>query len=348
MRLGTLSFEHLTEQEQQELSPALLQRFLASPEGLRLEDLSVEDERDLPYSIKLDMRATAYQARVAAMTIPAELQGWARLMAKRFGPLVKIHQNTLPWLEALMVARYGEEPSSWPAAFSTDDVHRALAWMKGKRHEKKHGRVPFGIQYLDLDDSGFARVKTLLAMATIFMLAYGARILAATLGAIACVVAVKTGQFSLTLPFVVGSALSNFWENELIDHLFRARSYTAPTDHWIALYTAAPGETGGGTEVSGGSYARVQVAAGFANFEGTNGETTNVDSAGTGGATQNRNAITFPAPTANWGNVTHFASLDASTSGNFYFYGALTDAKTVNNGDPAPAFATGDLDFALA
>lgn len=348
MRLGSLSFDALTDQEQQELTPALLERFMASPEGLRLEDLSVEDERDLPYSIKLDMRATAYQARVAAMTIPAELQRWAALMAKRYGPLVKIHLNTLPWLEALMVARHGEEPSSWPEAFTTDDVHRALAWMKGKRHGHMHGRTPRGIQYLDLEDSGFARVRTLLATATIFVLACGAQLLAAALGVIACVIAIKTRQFSLTLPFVVGTALSNFWENELIDHLFRARSYTAPTDHYIALYTAAPGETGGGTEVTGGSYARVQVAAGFANWEGTNGETTNVDSAGTGGATQNRNAITFPAPTGNWGSVTHFASLDASTSGNFYFYGALNVAKTVNNGDPAPAFAAGDLDFALA
>lgn len=348
MRLGRLSFEHLTEQEQGELTPALLQRFMAAPDGLVLEELSFDEERDMPYSVKLDLRATAYQARVAAMTIPAELQSWARLMAKRYGSLVKIHQNRLPWLEALMVARHGEEPSSWPAEFSTDDVHRALAWMKGKRHGHKHGRVPFGIEYLDIEEAGFARVRTLLAMATIFVLAYGAQLLAAVLGVIACVVAIKTGQFSLTLPFVVGSALSNFWENELIDHLFRARSYTAPTDHWIALYTAAPGETGGGTEVSGGSYARVQVAAGFANFEGTNGETTNVDSAGTGGATQNRNAVTFPAPSANWGSVTHFASLDASSAGNFYFYGALTVAKTVNNGDPAPAFAAGDLDFALA
>jgi hypothetical protein len=37
--------------------------------------------------------------------------------------------------------------------------------------------------------------------------------------------------------------------------------------------------------------------------------------------------------------VTHFGIWDASTSGNLLFCQALTTAKTVNNGDPAPAFA---------
>lgn len=144
------------------------------------------------------------------------------------------------------------------------------------------------------------------------------------------------------------SALSNYLENELIDHLFRARAFTAPTEHYIALFTAAPSDSGGGTEVTGGSYARVNVTPGFAEWEGTGGETTDVDSAGTGGATQNRNAITFPAPTADWGQATHFGIFDASSGGNLLLHGALTTPKTVNNGDPAPSFAAGDLDITLA
>ncbi len=82
---------------------------------------------------------------------------------------------------------------------------------------------------------------------------------------------------------ILGTAFSDFWENELLDHLFRARAYTAPTVLAVALYTAAPGETGGGTEVSGGSYARVDHPPLFSNWEGTGAEVTAVDSAGRAG-----------------------------------------------------------------
>lgn len=314
---------------------------------LKLEHFTPDEQKELPYAELLTLRADAYRRHVAAMAVPAELVTWAKRMAQRYGPQVRVWQNTLPWLEALMVARYGEEPSSWPADFSLDDVDRALAWMRGRRVGTMKGRTPGGIEYLDLEDGGFARVRALWATVLIFLGAYAVPLLAGALGFIVCAV-VGAWDLAAPVPIIIGTALSNFWENELIDHLFRARSYTAPTDIYFALYTAAPGETGGGTEVSGGSYARVQVACGFANFEGTGGETTNADSAGTGGATQNRNAITFPAPSANWGVASHFAGLDASTSGNFYFYGALAAAKTINNGDPAPSFAAGDFDFSLA
>ncbi|HEY9245638.1 MAG TPA: hypothetical protein VIO11_02215, partial [Candidatus Methanoperedens sp.] len=52
------------------------------------------------------------------------------------------------------------------------------------------------------------------------------------------------------------AGMSDYLENKLIDHIFRARSFTAPTQLWVGLLTAAPSDAGGGTEVSGGSYAR--------------------------------------------------------------------------------------------
>lgn len=144
------------------------------------------------------------------------------------------------------------------------------------------------------------------------------------------------------------SALSDYLENELIDHIFRGRAFTAPSALYVALFTAAPSDAGGGTEVTGGSYARVQYDPGFANWLGTGGETTDVDSTGTGGATENRNAVTFPAPTANWGVVTHIGIFDASSGGNLLLHGPLATPKTVNDGDPAPSFPAGDLAPALA
>jgi hypothetical protein len=143
------------------------------------------------------------------------------------------------------------------------------------------------------------------------------------------------------------SAMSDYLENKSVDHLFRTSSFTKPTVLAVALYTAAPGETGGGTEVTGGAYARVENNPLDANWNATQGGTTG-DSSGTGGLTDNAGIITFPTPTANWGVVTHFAILDAATAGNFLLYGALTDPKTINDGDPAPTFPAGALDVTFA
>lgn len=135
------------------------------------------------------------------------------------------------------------------------------------------------------------------------------------------------------------SAMTDYLEGELIKHIFRTGSFTKPTALYIALFTAAPNDAGGGTEVTGGSYARAQLNPADANWAAP---------AAGNGVTSNAAAITFPAPTANWGSVTHFAIMDASTAGNMLFHGALTASKTVNNGDPAPEFAIGDLTVTFA
>ena len=112
---------------------------------------------------------------------------------------------------------------------------------------------------------------------------------------------------------------------------------------YIALFTTTPTDAGGGTEVSGGSYARVTVASTLANWAGTQGATTTVSSTGTSGTTSNNGAVTFPAPTANWGVVTSFGIYDNLTAGNLLYYANLTTSKTVNNGDAAPSFAISAL-----
>lgn len=142
-------------------------------------------------------------------------------------------------------------------------------------------------------------------------------------------------------------ALSDFVENKIIDWFLRGQAYTPPATVYVALLTAAPSDTGGGTEVSGGSYARVAVASSLANWAGTQAAASTTASSGTGGTTSNNTAITFPAPTANWGSVTHMAVYDASSAGNLLWYSALTTAKTVNNGDPAPSFPAASLTLQL-
>jgi len=55
------------------------------------------------------------------------------------------------------------------------------------------------------------------------------------------------------------AALSNYLENKLVDQLFRGQAYSFPTTLYIGLLTSAPSDSSSGTEVSGGSYARVAV-----------------------------------------------------------------------------------------
>lgn len=92
----------------------------------------------------------------------------------------------------------------------------------------------------------------------------------------------------------------------------------------------SPNDNNSGTEVSGGAYAR--EAATF--------------SAPVGGVTSNSVDITFTQATASWGTVTHFGILDASSGGNLLYHGALTTAKTVDNGDIFK-FTSGNLSVTL-
>lgn len=145
------------------------------------------------------------------------------------------------------------------------------------------------------------------------------------------------------------AAMSDFLENKLIDWFFRGQAIgitgasaaagTGPSNLYFGLLTTAPSDTGGGTEVTGGSYTRVTVASTLTNYAGTQGAGTSVASTGNTGTTSNNGVISFPSPTASWGAVSHFGIYDASTGGNLLFHGALTTPKTINSGDAAPSFA---------
>lgn len=141
------------------------------------------------------------------------------------------------------------------------------------------------------------------------------------------------------------AAKSDYLENKIIDWLFRGQTFTPPTTLFFGLLTANANDAGTLTEVSGGSYARVGVAASLANFAGTQGAGTTVASSGTSGTTSNNGTITFPAPTANWGSIVGMGVWDASTGGNLLVYAALGTAKTVNSGDSAPSFAAGAFTY---
>ena len=137
------------------------------------------------------------------------------------------------------------------------------------------------------------------------------------------------------------SALSDYSESALLQELFNGAAYAAP-DTWVSLYTDSPGDDDSGTEVSGGSYARVRV---YANGGGSpDWNTAVVD--GIGYLVDNSDDITFPTASGSWGTVTHFGVHDAVSGGNLLMHGSLTSSKTVGDGDTFK-FPIGDLNLRL-
>tara|TARA_R100001377_G_scaffold56582_1_gene33688 strand:+ start:278 stop:658 length:381 start_codon:yes stop_codon:yes gene_type:complete len=124
-------------------------------------------------------------------------------------------------------------------------------------------------------------------------------------------------------------SFTNFLETEILDHVFAGAAYTAPSQHYLGLFTAAPGEAGGGTELSGSAYARRPV-----------------DFATSGATTSNDAAIEFATATGSWGTVTHVGVFDAATSGNLMAYATLSSSKAIATGDVFRV-PTGDLDITL-
>jgi hypothetical protein len=124
------------------------------------------------------------------------------------------------------------------------------------------------------------------------------------------------------------SAASNYLENELLDHaLGTGAALAQPSNVYVGLFTSA--DSTGATAANG--YSRQTATFGAAS----------------GGSASNSGNLTFTASGGNWGTITHVAVHDASSSGNVLFYGALTTAKTIEDGDSFQ-IATSNLTISLA
>ena len=129
------------------------------------------------------------------------------------------------------------------------------------------------------------------------------------------------------------SSFSDYTENLVLTWLFTTSSATRPTAWYVGLFTAAPSDTGGGTEVTGNAYARVVTGT--------------ISGSGTATTFTNAAAIEFAAASGgNWGSVGWAAIFDASTSGNMLAWAPLTTARTINDGDVL-RIPIGDLDISL-
>jgi hypothetical protein len=116
------------------------------------------------------------------------------------------------------------------------------------------------------------------------------------------------------------SSFSDYTENLVLTYLFTTGSATRPTAWYVGLFTAAPSDTGGGTEVTGNGYARVVTGT--------------ISGSGTATTFSNAAAIEFAAASGgNWGTIGWAGIFDASTSGNLLAWAPLTTSRVINDGD---------------
>lgn len=154
--------------------------------------------------------------------------------------------------------------------------------------------------------------------------------------------------FALSTNAAAG-ALSDYSENKIIDHVFRglAFSESVPASYYVALYTSPCSDAGAGSEVSGGSYARVSVVRGSSTWKGTHGSIAGASS-GVNGTITNASYITFPGATADWGAVSWWGIVDSAVlgSGNLIFCAPLAAARTITNGAMV-SFPAGSLSIQI-
>lgn len=113
------------------------------------------------------------------------------------------------------------------------------------------------------------------------------------------------------------SSLSDYAETLLANFIANAQTATRPTSWYLGLFTAAPSDAGGGTELSGFGYARQAATFGAASS----------------GVVSNTSTHTYTASGGSWGTITHYGVFDALTTGNLLWHGALTTPRTIADGE---------------
>jgi hypothetical protein len=129
-------------------------------------------------------------------------------------------------------------------------------------------------------------------------------------------------------------SMSDYLEQKVLDHVLGKTTFTGPTTLYLSLFTVAPSDAGGGTEVTGGSYDRCDITNNTTNFPNATGTSPTTKASGV--------SFAFAAATADWGTIVAWGLHDANTAGNLLWWGSVTPNKTVLNGDTA-SFASGAL-----
>lgn len=130
----------------------------------------------------------------------------------------------------------------------------------------------------------------------------------------------------------MAGSFSDYLEDALLKHVFTNTGYTSPSSLYVALYTTAPSDAGGGTELAGSGYARKAVS---------------FTVSGTSTLATNSAAVEFDAATGSWGTIVAVGIFDASTSGNLLAWSELATSKAIATGDIL-RIPSGELDITLS
>ncbi len=117
-----------------------------------------------------------------------------------------------------------------------------------------------------------------------------------------------------------------YLDNNFLNAALRSVPFSPPPTIYVSLYTVAPSVSGGGTEVTGGGYARQTVTFSTP----ANGQAANLAD------------VVFPIAAAAWGTVTAFGLTDAPTGGNLLYFNLLSVPRAVGINDQV-RFPTGQL-----
>lgn len=139
----------------------------------------------------------------------------------------------------------------------------------------------------------------------------------------------------------MAGSFTDYLENELLDHVLSASTYTPPATLYFGLWTAAlfdsaTGSTTGEVSTSGTNYARAAVTNNTTNF-----------AAASGGIKTNSTTISYSTASVSWGTVSYVGVTDAITGGNMLMWADLTTGKAIASGD-TPSFSVGSLTFSLS
>jgi hypothetical protein len=111
--------------------------------------------------------------------------------------------------------------------------------------------------------------------------------------------------------------MTDYLADKVAQHVLMNVAYTSPATVYLALYSTPTTAAGGGTEVGGGSYARLAIS---------------FTDPGDPGLVEQDATLTFndmPGVT-----VTHIAIHDHISAGNMLIFGALRSPRTVGAGQP--------------
>lgn len=129
----------------------------------------------------------------------------------------------------------------------------------------------------------------------------------------------------------MAGSFSDYVEGKVLDHLLRVASFSQPTGLYVALFSAAPSDAGGGTEVTTTIRVAGRVAATFG--------------AASSGSSANSALVDFGA-SAGTATITHFAIFDAASAGNMLVWGSVTTSLSITPGINV-SFAIGALTVSL-